>query len=191
MPAFLAFGGVLFWIIFAVFMIAIITCVEEFEKDGYNRANFGWPIFLNLVVIALFYFFYKEQFNWGLTTAQIILYACVYLFIGIAWSFFKWLKLVKYKYRKYQLGVDSYNKTPRYSSKPEIENFRPKVSQEKDQLTSWIVFWPYSVVRYAFVSFLGDIMDQIIKWFTGVYNTITTSQFKPIEMVDKPEDERR
>ena len=176
MPAFLAFGGVLFWIIFAVFMIAIITSVEEFEKEGYSRANFGWPIFLNLVVIALLYFFYKEQFNWGLTTAQIILYACVYLFIGIAWSFFKWLKLVKYRYRQYVKHQNSGG-----SSYKTIEDFKPHVAEEKDQLTSWILFWPYSVVRYAFVSLLGDAMDQIIKWFTGVYNTITTSQFKPIE----------
>jgi hypothetical protein len=177
-PAWLAFGGILFWILFSVFMIAIITCVEEFEKDGYNRANFGWPIFLNVVVIACLYFFYRSEINLGLTTTQIILFSLAYIGIGLAWSFFKWLKFVKYKYRQYLKAQNSsYSRT--------MEDFKPKVSEEKDQLISWIVFWPYSMVRYAFVQLLGDLMDELIKRFTGVYNTITTSQFKPVE---KPEN---
>ncbi|MEO6305114.1 MAG: hypothetical protein ABIP51_18290 [Bacteroidia bacterium] len=167
LPAFLAFGGIIFYCILTL-LIFIICITLENDKE----AKLGAPLTTIILSGGVFWFFYRSNLSFELSTKLIIIYSIAFLFIGILWSFFKWLKFVKFKYKKYLAQKNN--------SYPEaISSYKPIVSENKEQITAWILLWPFSVLRYSFVSLLGDLIDQLILKLTGIFNKITDSQFKP------------
>lgn len=167
----LTFGGILFWC-----LIALIFFIVLVSHEWDDEAQFGWPITTLLIGGIVMYFCYKSDWNNVLTELnfrKLLIFSIIWLVIGLAWSFFKWFKFVRKKYKKFKES---------YPAKVDVEDVKyryiPKVSDNKEQITTWIVFWPFSVIRYALESLLKDFFNGIIKMFTGWYDRITISQFK-------------
>jgi hypothetical protein len=171
---FLEFGGVIFYLFLATAFITIIVSLETKDK-----ANLGWPVAFTLGFLIAAYFVFKIHWSYDYSVYQTLTGALVFIVIGILWSFFKWLKYVKVCYKMYLREVAR-------SGSANISFYTPQAFQNKAQISSWIIFWPFSIIRYAFVSLLSDVMNALINRLSVVFNRITKSQFKE---VDKSEAE--
>lgn len=63
-------------------------------------------------------------------------------------------------------------------------NFVPNVSswECKARLGSWILYWPFSALNYAYMRLLKDFVDFLIERLKGVYNAIATSIMSGLEI---------
>lgn len=181
----IAFGGIIFWLILAAYVIAVILCIES---DG--KSILSWPITLTLVLAGLFYLMYRaplaERFG-GFTLGGALSVFGLYLVAGIVWSFFKWFKFLKNAKKKYDkevLRVEDVNKDKKAKGQdkycippPNIEYYIPLASENKEQLSCWILFWPFSGLRYMMGNLLVDLLHAITDAFAGTYNKISYKIF--------------
>ena len=93
--------------------------------------------------------------------------------IGIIWSLFRWTRYVRYRYKKFLKDKEDYPSTVKDSN-----SYKPKVSTNKQRLSTWIVYWPFSAVNYVSGLMLYDLTTYIVSKMTVVYNKITDNQFK-------------
>ena len=101
-------------------------------------------------------------YGWGTNEAFITvssaldawLYVAGYIIAGLAWSFFKWGRLVNY-----YIGYHEHEEDVRYSLK----------TYSTDKIAYWIIWWPFSILGFVF----DDAIAWIIDHFKGVYNMIT------------------
>lgn len=162
----LTFGGILFWCLIALIFL-IILASHEWDDE----AQFGWPITTLILGGLILYISYRSDWNSILTELnfrKLLISSIIWLIIGLGWSFFKWFKFARKQYIGYQKHKNGTDKS----------NWIPKVSDNKERITTWIVFWPFSVIRYAIGNLLRDFFNGIIKIFTGWYDRIAISQFK-------------
>lgn len=169
---FLMFGGLIFWSVIAFVCILLLFTVESYSKhDEIHRGELGWPGF---IICAAIVFMCtcgdRDQLWWSLkmNAGSILLWLSIYLIAGIIWSFFKWFKVVKRAKERYLREAGS----PR-----PISSFVPKVNQWKESITSWILFWPFSILRYAFGTMLMDFMNAIVSRLKGLYDRISLRVF--------------
>lgn len=178
MEGLLAFGGIIFW---SVIVIAILILANLLEDD--NKGKLGWPITFLTSVIVVVYMCYRKDANSiinSITMKELVYSILGYLGVGIIWSFFKWYRYVGYQWKEYQKKVKYWR--DRDSSVPtELHvvkgDFQPVASENKEQLSSWILFWPFSIIRYAIGNLLRDVLNKITTFFGGIYDRITASHF--------------
>lgn len=77
------------------------------------------------------------------------------------------------------------NKFYYFFDKNEVEDnlkIIPSVSswESKGYVFSWVVYWPFSSLNYAYNRLLKDLVDFIIERFKGIYNLIATYIMKGI-----------
>lgn len=183
MSEFFQFGGLAFWIGIAIFIILEIYTVEtqgETEFEG----PFGT---LALAIIAYGLFYYKSfsqilsNLNWGLTSLVIV----TYLMIGILWMLFKWKKFCKFKHERYLRDQKIFNRPI------SIDEYKPDVNKNetKQMLTSWVVLFPFFMLRYLCADFFGNLRDSILKIFAKLLTNVANSEFKA-EVQTRDETER-
>lgn len=155
--------------VISVCFICIAVTIEDRE-----RTKVGWPtIFVCLALFMLYLWsnsFIMSFFRWG------NLYKVgIYILIGLIWSLFMWFRFVKTmadRWEQYKLNMST------KSYQQDVSSFRPIVSENKQQITGWIIFWPFSVIRYFLGSLIKDLGDWVVARMTILYNKITHSQFK-------------
>lgn len=179
---FIIFGGGLFWTIISVIAL-IIICVIEIEE----KTVIGWASTILILSVGFFGYFYKSNINWNINWGTTVLYSIIYFFFGIIWSFFRWGRLSKKKYKKYLEVIENNRK----NFDIDIELYKPQVRENKEQITGWILYWPFSFFRYLFSNLFKDITDKIIKMLTGFYNRITNFHFNQVEVDEKNKDSRK
>lgn len=183
--------------IIGLFVVLTLIVITVEDKDG--ESNLGWPLFWILVAGVIVYFLNKKILL-EIDYYKLLISALIYLLLGLFWSFFKWYRFVKKaaKYFKKNMGeyqasflryekeLASYekedpgyrNREPKAPKQPNVADYIPKVSDNKAQLSSWIILFPFSVLRYALGNLLTDFLNGIIKAFKSVYETITKNLFK-------------
>lgn len=190
------FLQILFWIVVAIVFIACIARVEDDDERG--RLGYVSTVLVIFLVIA---FFLDRAFVTGLWTgvssdwSATIFRSLAYLLLGLGWSFFKWWQFAKKMHRRYtdllnQAKATKDNDLKNYPDKgDEIKRkfksrsdelyllYKPVAKQNKEQISSWIIFWPFSVLRYIIGRALVDALNWIVDQFGGVYNRITNSLF--------------
>jgi hypothetical protein len=182
---FLIFGGFIFWAIIAVICILLLWTVENYSKnDEIHKGQLAWPTVIIAGAIFLLYFFSNKGQLWLSLKSNItglLMWLGIYLIVGIVWSFFKWYKIVKHAKAKYLKAQREYQKTIKDGNSHipfnKMLTFLPKVNEWKASITSWILFWPFSTLRYAFGTMLIDFMDAIISRLKGLYDSITLKVF--------------
>jgi len=60
---------------------------------------------------------------------------------------------------------------------PNISNWRAKV-----RVASWIMYWPFSVLNYAYNRLLKDLVDFIIEKMKGIYNLLAANIMKGLQI---------
>jgi len=173
----LTFGGLVFWAVIAVLFLIIAYCIET---EG--EAEIGWATawFVGGCVGLFLYWkndmlqFFKNT-NWTLFGVGV----GVYLVVGILWLLFKWRKFSKTKYQEY-LKEFQRCKDRNYDL-PKMDYYIPLVKEHPVEINSWILFWPFSIVRYITQNMLTDFIAWIRDQISGTLNKISKGQFKPVE----------
>lgn len=167
-------GGWIFW---SILIIAFLCIVASIEDRG--KAEIGTPTIV-LVVLGMLFFvlcrdiytnlFQNVQFNTS-TTLSII---GGYLICGVFWSFFKWWQYVKTQALLYHDRLKRYANT-------DPNDYKPLVSENKGQISAWILYFPFSLIRYAIGNLLKDLMNWIVESFSKWYDMITDSHFTKVK----------
>lgn len=108
------------------------------------------------------------------------------------WLFFKWNQFAKKQKASYNDTVERLTKDVNNSTrfkdeeKPNIiaerkvelrDEYIPKVNENKAQINSWIIFFPFSMIRYIFNNLLADFFEMLRNRLTGTLNRIAGSHF--------------
>jgi hypothetical protein len=155
---FFTLGTFGFWLLMA---IASVIFISSIENDHYTFPS----IILALIGIA----YWKPLMSLALDWRGIV--ACIigYVVIGMAWSVYRWFRYVKVKIDKYK---DEYPDAPvdggRYTHYDTLEN-SVEVSNNKARITSWIIYWPWSLIW----NITGDFFTMVYESMTSIYTNIS------------------
>lgn len=161
------------------FLFIGLTIEERDKKDGCSTTfNFGWPTFWLAAWAVSSYFFVRSEFL-GLFTSfnllNFVMWMGVYILIGLAWSFFKWLRFSRLRAKEWRVAKSTSNHEVNSNGYNALkQQFMPLASRFIAEISAWIALWPFSIVSYI----VGDFWDNIVTWFEKVYENITLSQFK-------------
>lgn len=61
--------------------------------------------------------------------------------------------------------------------RPPCSAERPKASDQKLRIISWMMYWPVSVFNYLVFDMIRELFDAIYKRVSKVYNKITDSVY--------------
>lgn len=111
-----------------------------------------------------------EQALTGLKTPGFLPGVLVYLVVGVGWSFFRWARYVRYVLKE---AYHSATYKDRFLD--EIQSHTPEAKDNIDKLTTWIFWWPFSVIRYLLVDLLSNVTKAIVKKVGFVYDSISKS----------------
>ena len=158
-------------------VVFIGLTIEDRDRESQDFA-FGWPTFWLAAWVLVSYFFARSEFLGLFTSFNLLNFAMwmgVYLLIGLAWSFFKWLQFSKLraKYWRKELSIRDYA-IDSINYRDLKNRFIPHAGDYIGKLSGWIALWPFSLISYI----VGDLWDNIVMWFEKVYENITISQFK-------------
>lgn len=180
--AFLVFGGIMFWVFVGIAALLLMITVESYKKSEETlQGELGWPVTITLIVIALLIYsnnpqaifeaFKENWVNW-------ILILLGFIIIGILWSFMRWVKVVKRSHKRYLKHVEDVkgSENPHLISPKKM--FQPTVDGWKASIAAWILFWPFSVLRYIFGSAVIDFISSCIDKLKGRYDKITERIYK-------------
>ena len=174
----LVFGGLVFWSAVVILFLIITYCIEtDFE------AEISWPSFWFVAGLAGIIYSWKKDFLVISSDMDWVVFAvgvAAYLAAGCLWLLFKWRQYSKFKYAKYLKEVERY-KRDKYQSGPSMENFIPRIKEHVASINSWILFWPFSVVRYVVNNLLSDFLEMLRNKLTDALNSVARSQFKEVK----------
>ncbi len=127
-------------------------------------------------------FYDVNPFMWAYDNpGTLISYGTIYFAVGAAWSVFKWRNKLLSKNIQYAMNraKDEYKPTPEDAGDPKAymkSNLFPSgaiADENKNQIFSWFLLWPFSVVGYFFGQLLTDIALRIYNLMSGVYDRLT------------------
>lgn len=163
--AFLAFGGIWFWGFVGILLAIELICVA---KENSIAATFfliaGTATLLYLGNgNPLFDWLSASWWNAGISVAA-------YLPIGIVYSIWRWYAYVgKHNDRVVELFLRQRKETHKdVLNDPEktaklvgyLETERPRASEAKQKISTWIVYWPISLLWYL----LSDVILDVLDW---------------------------
>lgn len=155
-----------------------------------SRTHIG---FYATIVIGLTYWLI-----WGggsfallwLSLPQILLYAAVYVSIGILWSFYKWYRLsnsettiseMKSEYERWKKQEQKYKNLEEYLTEDEYKEAFINDRKENSyhfrnhlfQIHKWVIYWPISIIASLCGNLLYNGLAYVIKSFGGIYQKIS------------------
>lgn len=117
-------------------------------------------VFLGIVAIIIAYILFKVPLN------TLILIACVYLIIGVLWSFWRYTRFVSKGVALIKLEFQREDNKA-YA----IQRLAP--NENLGKIVRWILIWPLSLVG----SITGDIITLVQKLVTKVFNEVYAKIF--------------
>ncbi len=173
----ITFGGILFWILVAGFVLGISSLIND-EKPG--RASVVLLIavalavaFTNIPIIELVKT-HPEYIGYGVGA---------YILGAGTWALIKWRVFYLPKvFEKYETLRNSYMEAKGLKEIPanpavraELKSFMEgkyfyidsvrSVSKNKARITTWMFYWPFSLIS----TFFGDFLNRV---FATIYKTI-------------------
>jgi hypothetical protein len=172
------------WLWFMLLGVVGMTVSVAFERSVLT-------LFILAVVLLLLEFVAKINV-WSYVTVNwqfILICLAAYIPVGVLWSFFKWLLVLRSAKLRYEAkrakflmghGVNTGCEIPehlvkewreevygRYDEHPK-DDFCPRASEHKNSILCWIGYWPFSVLATV----LGDLVEHIVQ---EVYAKISTA----------------
>jgi hypothetical protein len=143
-----------------------------------------------------------------------ILYVVGYVAVGVGWSFMKWWLHVSEKAEDYKKERSEYLKRLVKNQKntgvpltlksseitentPVPEKYRqdwsrsrsythavPKASENKERITTWIIYWPLSMLWSLIRDFIHRMIQRLVKSLQKWYDGITKRAFRGVTELD-------
>ena len=190
MAEMLVVGSLLFWAALAVWLVAVWALTEK---------EHGFLGLLSTVAycLVLQFVFKVDVAGWLLAhPVPIIIFACIYFFVGAGWSFWRWYLFVKDQLEPYvqmktdwlvSKGETTFHTIPdhlkdEWAKYVENDWYRkekcqtPLVRDHKSKIMRWIGYWPISAISWAFNDmirrFVKMIYNRIHDWLQSVANRV-------------------
>lgn len=167
----LSFNSIAFWIIAGVLFFIELLIIEDPDKD--RKSKLVWPLSILIVFIGLSVWENNPHRIWSNAreaTVSIMIYTTIYLAMGIIWSMIKFDKVVRDAYIRYSKSVATGEEKLRF--------YKPDFDDWQESVASWILLWPFSVVRYAIGNLLVDVAKWITERFRGIYQGMVNRRFR-------------
>jgi len=190
----ITFGGILFWLLAAVFALIVTHSVNK-------QDSWAVPAFWSVVALALTYAFTDAPVP-DFTVTNILIGIVSWFGIGTVWAIGKWVHLA------FQIRNFARSFTPREIIQPMSDearakdeadqlreavsdefkphdaswrlNLPPKASEFKTRISTWITFWPASMLATIMgdliapaVEFLFNVGGNIAKGLAGTFSAIS------------------
>jgi len=143
-------------------LVCFLIIMVETESD-----YLGFALIAAMLGSAVLVNGFGPVVSWLYANAgSIALWAAGWVAVGLAWSVFKWDRFMAAAAERY--------------AKNENEVLIPSWTSHKSKLTSWTVWWPFSMLAYV----LGDLLREAINWCLSLmgrlYEAITNRHFKDL-----------
>lgn len=172
------------WTFITTYIFPIIAWFALFFSIIYSEesktAN-HWPL---LGVIIVFLLYYNTILSYSFDLNKVVFISIAYFVVGLMWSIYKWIVFVKFK-NEYYLNEKDNILQKHWEDVIKQENIvnlgkrcKPLATEHKETITAWIIWWPFSVLRYLFRDFFVDIANWIFKLTSKIFDSITESVFK-------------
>ncbi len=190
--AFITFGGILFWLLTA---IAIIISIVFMSNQRTGKAIFALFVYLALIVL----FTNADLFGWIKTNWEMCLYgAAAYLAVGVVYMLVRWQIFSSKVAGFYERIRDAFllvEKDPNVLQTPDgkerlarrVENdinmrslnaqVPLLVRRNKARLSTWVAFWPISAAEYLLGDLLVDMVNGIVRTFSGMMQRMSDRKF--------------
>lgn len=167
-----------FWLLGVLTAVLVLVSTHFATRRSYNSydgydegAGFLTFLFGPLAVYVVFEFL--ANLTLQVSTKDLLVGALVYVLAGMAWTVYKWRKLVMAWLADRLSEVESMtliDRNTRYSySKPRAKDY-------KGQISLWLFYWPLSAVGTLTGDFTGVVIDALGR----VYSSITNSAEKEL-----------
>lgn len=193
MEPFIIFGGTMFWIIFAIFVVAMIASVE------YDN---GWAasIITAMMIVALMWAVEINVFTWAWSNPSMaITYFVGYFIAGTIWGITKWwfycrklldvVKDIKVEFLNRHNITDNIipdNKRDDFNAK--VVNYTtyydryypPQSMDHKTDWLMWATWWPFSFFWTMLNQPIKNMWLFIYSQLGGMMQKISDSVFKGV-----------
>ena len=199
----IVFGGVFFWILVSAFILLELIFVD-LEKFSNTACVFVFFIIATSVLMWQSTYSLVTNYWLDLLIYSVIYLVIGTCWMFVKW--FKYTAKISMLYENTkenfynqnnielnlpvkQLPKDQYSKLSdimkdayrslsyEVSYSPKWEEFIPKVKDNKNKITNWILWWPFSMVISLFKDFLKDVLDFIYRKTRVVLQRIANHQF--------------
>ena len=121
---------------------------------------------------------------------DIVIYGVGYIIIGLIWSLFKYkmeVKSIVERTRKRHTIVEGPLKGSGPlgdSSKITLELLKERIKENieynipKDRISLWVVFFPYSIIKFVFGDFIEYIISKMGKIYQKIQDHVINSELK-------------
>lgn len=174
MSSIIEFGGWIFWTIIAIWFLYLIIAIESKNDE----VNLGRTLLATLILAAFFYFSLGKEFKMFFTSTPLswwLIMSGLYLVAGLVWSFARWIMFVKNKLKKAKYEYSNYQ-----NKNDLILKTMPKAGDNKAKISGWLIFWPFSLLRYVIGDLLTDLVDSIVTAFSGLYNRLSHRIYRSV-----------
>ena len=153
--AFFLIAALSWWWVIAFSVITIACVWLAFDENVLSVAL--------LSVFGLMTYYLVPAAVAHITLMDTIIFGGIYLTFGSIWSLFKWYKFIKADKSKFKA---------RYYDTESAKYDVPEASSYVDRISTWIIFWPLSFIKYCIGDLFMDAIHFIIKRLGGVYRKI-------------------
>lgn len=172
---FLAFS-VWGWIGFIAFSFFVIVALEW--ESGV------WAAGVLITAVAMLWFFsgagiptLSDLFHWlDVNWLRVMVYACVYVGIGIGWGIVKWLFYLHNVADDIKDYAHRYGTTLSPTESKRKWDVRTDPKDNKSRITMWMLYWPWSALWTL-------TNDPIRRFFNMVYRLLTNTYQKMADWV--------
>lgn len=196
---FLVIGSLFFWILLAGTCCLVLAAVE-----GENAVGALFTI-VGFIAIVVFFsnFDYHSVREWN--PWHILGYIALYILLGIGWGYVKWIFFLlnarddyrrdreiwkKNFERDKKDGSTTYDSFETYLNRHCISSyggssFPPSASENKERITTWMAYWPFSALwtlsREPLKRLYNYLHKVIAKSFEQISRSIFASEFEEFD----------
>ena len=157
----------------------------------------GWTI-LGILTFSLFFLANTEKWGWSSTCFilsalaiyyflpvivpsfwALLWYGLLYIVCGIIYAFFvRWPAFVYKAKEKYDDAVKDakVSRTKNFDISPDIKLYMPLVSDNKERLSGWMAFWPWSAIGWI----VDDPIRRMYKSITHLFESMGDAMSRKI-----------
>lgn len=158
----------------------------------------GWATTTMLATIVVMHMFgFVNVFGTITSHYQTFLIGVpIYIAVGVIWSFVKWIVFVYNRKEEYERAKEAYfERNPNHEHCDWVEYVKnsrqnnyalnnitkpPQASQYKSKITTWMFYWPWSMLSTLFSDFIRRLYTFIYSRIKEVYQKISDKIYSDI-----------
>lgn len=172
------------WCVVALLMIVFVAALCESLPAAF------WATVIGLLALQLATTF--QALSW---TAENPAATCAalaaYLPIGVAWSWWKWRRLVDDHAAPLRAELATWKPSTYYATwEKYVTSKLPSPSRHKERISLWIAYWPFSVTAYIVGEWIVDCVEAVYKRIKRIYESVNKRAVRNLTEANPKESDR-